>query len=173
MNNLRVKALIECSVFAAVIAVLSLISIPLPLGVPVTLQIFSVSLAGYFLGPKKGVAATSVYLAVGLMGLPVFAGFQGGFQVLLGPTGGFLAGFVLLAFFTGIASKFEKQIKAFLIGLIGLALCHILGTAQYSFYSLLSFYKAFLIVSAPYLIKDVLLLYLALFVSGKIKKKLI
>lgn len=173
MKNLRIKALIECSVFAAVIAVLSLISIPLPLGVPVTLQIFSVSLTGYFLGPKKGVAATSVYLAVGLIGLPVFSGFRGGFQVLLGPTGGFLLGFIFLALFTGIASKYENKVKAFLVGFTGLALCHILGTVQYSFYSLLSFYNAFLIASAPYLIKDILLLYLALFVSGKIKKKLI
>ena len=87
---------------AAVMAVLSQISIPLPTGVPVTLQTFAVALCGYVLGVGMGGSALAVYLALGAVGLPVFAGFSGGVGSFLGVTGGFLWGFFLMSLLCGL-----------------------------------------------------------------------
>ncbi len=77
-------------------------SIPLPFTpVPITGQTFAVLLIGAVLGSRRGAVSMAVYLAQGLAGLPVFAGGQAGLAVLLGPTGGYLIGFIAAAFITG------------------------------------------------------------------------
>lgn len=83
----RLHKMVMVGVFAAVMAVLSQISIPLPTGVPVTLQTFAVALCGYVLGVQMGGLALAVYLAIGAVGLPVFAGFSGGIGAFAGVTG--------------------------------------------------------------------------------------
>ncbi|THJ67360.1 biotin transporter BioY [Arthrobacter echini] len=92
------------AVFAALIAALSILpGIPVgPLGVPITLQTLGVLLAGIVLGPARGTAAVLLYLVVGLIGLPVFSGFSGGFGVLAGPTAGYLLAFPLAALVAGL-----------------------------------------------------------------------
>lgn len=83
-----------------VIAVSSQISIPLPNGVPMTLQTFSVALAGFCLYKNnKGLKSIIAYLFLGLLGMPVFAQGKGGFVSLIGLTGGFLIGFIFLVYF--------------------------------------------------------------------------
>ena len=91
------------AVFAALIAALSIVpGIPVgPLGVPITLQTLGVVLAGVVLGPGRGTAAVLLYLAAGLIGLPVFSGFSGGVGVLAGPSAGYLLGFPLAALLAG------------------------------------------------------------------------
>ncbi len=92
------------AVFAALIAALAILpGIPVgPLGVPITLQTLGVMLAGVVLGPARGAAAVLLYLAAGLVGLPVFSGFSGGFGVLAGPSAGYLVAFPLAAFVAGL-----------------------------------------------------------------------
>ncbi|MGO9412364.1 MAG: biotin transporter BioY, partial [Spirochaetia bacterium] len=81
--------------FSLIIAVSAQVSIPLPFTpVPVTLQTFAVVLTGALLGSRRGAAAIVAYLAEGLAGLPVFSLGRAGFAHLLGPTGGYLVGFV-------------------------------------------------------------------------------
>lgn len=88
--------------FAALIAVCSLIAAPVgPAGVPITLQTFAVLLAGLSLGPRRAFLAVALYLAVGLVGMPVFAGGHGGVAVLAGPTAGYLMAFPLAAAVAG------------------------------------------------------------------------
>lgn len=91
------------AVFAALIAALAILpGIPMgALGVPITLQTLGVMLAGVVLGPGRGAAAVLLYLAAGLIGLPVFSGFTGGFGVLAGPSAGYLIAFPLAAFVAG------------------------------------------------------------------------
>ncbi|WP_298252530.1 biotin transporter BioY [uncultured Arthrobacter sp.] len=92
------------AVFAALIAALAILpGIPVgPLGVPITLQTLGVLLAGLVLGPARGTAAVLLYLVAGLIGLPVFSGFSGGFGVLAGPTAGYLLAFPLAALVAGL-----------------------------------------------------------------------
>ena len=91
-KKMSAKDMAFTGMFAAVIAVLSQIAIPLPSGVPVTLQTFAVALAGYTLGMKLGGLSAIVYVLIGAVGVPVFSGFKGGLGSLTGPTGGFIWG---------------------------------------------------------------------------------
>lgn len=95
------------AVFAALIAALAIVpGIPVgPLGVPITLQTLGVMLTGVVLGPGRGTAAVLLYLAAGLIGLPVFSGFSGGFGVLAGPSAGYLIAFPPAALVAGLLAK--------------------------------------------------------------------
>ena len=77
-SRLRSKTIVLTGMMAAILAVLSQISIPLPSGVPITMQTFAVALAGFTLGIWQGSASVLIYLLLGLIGVPVFAGFSGG-----------------------------------------------------------------------------------------------
>jgi biotin transport system substrate-specific component len=116
------------ALFAALIAAGAFISIPLPLSpVPVVLQNLFSLLAGLVLGPALGAAAVGLYLAAGILGAPVFAGAGGGIARLLGPTGGFLLGYLLCALTAGFIAGPPRQgevlsrrrlILAILVGLL-------------------------------------------------------
>lgn len=97
-NPARDIALI--SVFAAFIAVCSIISIPIG-AAPITLQTFAVLLAGAVLGANRGFLAVLLYLAIGAIGLPVFAGGSAGLAVFVSPTAGYLVSFPLAAWLAG------------------------------------------------------------------------
>ncbi len=87
---------------ALLIALGARVRIPIPFSpVPVTAQTLVVLLAGALLGPKRGVQAVALYLLAGLLGWPIFAGAGGGLAVLLGPTGGYLIGFIAAAYIVG------------------------------------------------------------------------
>lgn len=89
-------------VLTAVIVIMAQIAIPMPLGVPMTMQTFAVTLAAIILGPKNSAVASIVYLLLGAVGLPVFSNFTGGFSRLAGPTGGFLLSFPIMAYIIGL-----------------------------------------------------------------------
>lgn len=94
-------------VFAALIAVLAFAP-PIPVGnagVPITMQTLGVALAGLALGPWRGAAAAGLYVALGLLGLPIFAGFTGGLGVLAGPSAGYLLSYPLTALITGLIAR--------------------------------------------------------------------
>lgn len=171
MNN-KTKNIVLTGTMAAVICVLSVWQIPLPLlGVPLTFQVFAVCLSGYFLGAKKGVIATAVYILIGAVGLPVFSGFRGGFSVLAGPSGGFVFGFLLIAFFAGLSSG-KGRGAALLFGLMGILLCHTVGVLQLMIVADTSLISSLLTVSLPYIPKDMLLAFAAYLFSGVLKRKI-
>ena len=91
---------------SALIAVSAWVAVPLPFSpVPVTGQTFAVLLVGSLLGSRRGAASALAYLAEGSFGLPVFAGGASGAHILAGPTGGYLAGFVLGAWLCGALAE--------------------------------------------------------------------
>ena len=96
-NNM--KTMCSVALFTAVICILSIWQIPLPSGVPITLQTFALALCGYVIGAKLGAISATLYLLLGLIGLPVYAGMAAGPGVLFGPTGGFIFGFIFLSLF--------------------------------------------------------------------------
>ena len=83
-QNQKVRDLVYIAVFTAIIAVLAQISIPMPGGVPMTLQTFAVPLAGLVLGTKRGTLSALLYVLLGTLGVPVFAGLSGGPGIVLG-----------------------------------------------------------------------------------------
>ncbi len=167
----KTNAMVFTALMSAVLCVLSLISIPLPSGIPFTFQTFAVSLCGYLLGIKFGLISLLVYLALGAVGLPVFSHAQGGLQVLIGgPTGGFLFGFIPLVLLCGISLFFAWKFIPPIFGIIGLILCNLCGVLQYAYITQTPLYVAFCTVSLPFIFKDAFLVIGAYLVSVAIKK---
>jgi len=109
------------SAFTALIIVGAIFSFPAPWNplVPMTLATLFVILTGMLLGPWRGLAAVGLYLFLGIAGLPVFSGGQGGFQVIAGPTGGFLLGYLPAAFSAGIIVRVGRgQLYALIIAAV-------------------------------------------------------
>ena len=106
------RGMARTAMMAAVTAALAQIAIPLPGNpVPVTLQVLGVLLAGLLLPPAQALASQAIYVALGAVGLPVFAGGRGGFHVLIGPTGGYLWGFILGAYLAARLSSSAAAAK--------------------------------------------------------------
>ena len=157
------------ALFTAIIAASAWISIPTPMGINLSFSLFGVCLAGFCLGIKGAISSTAVYIVLGAVGLPVFSQFAGGFGVLFGVSGGFLWGFLLSAYLCAKAKKITgKAIKHILI-LLAVIVCHIFGLVQYCIITGNGIFVSFLSVSLPFLIKDIFLVYLAQFISKKIK----
>ena len=168
----RLHRRVVAGVFAALLAVLSQISIPLPTGIPVTLQTFAVALCGFALGPGLGAAAVGVYLALGAVGVPVFAGFSGGIGSFVGMTGGYLWAFLPMAFLCGLGARQKNRALALTVGFGGLAVCHLCGSFQFALVSAVSPWNAFLLASAPYLLKDAASLVVAYLAAAAILRSL-
>lgn len=119
-STLELRMIVCCALFTALIIIGGYISIPIPIGpVPIAMADFFVMLAGLFLGTKYGFAATAVYVVLGTLGLPVFAGGGAGLAVLFGPTGGFLVGYLFTAAIIGaIAGKGKSSVLRILIALL-------------------------------------------------------
>ena len=119
-SNIKLRMTVYCALFTAFIIIGGYISIPIPVGpVPIALADFFVMLTGLFLGWKYALVSVVLYLVLGALGLPVFAGGRAGLAVIFGPTGGFLFGYLLMAASIGfIAGKMQKSIAVYLFALI-------------------------------------------------------
>jgi biotin transport system substrate-specific component len=129
MRNNRLFDLILAAMFAAVIAILAQFSIPMPL-VPLTLQTFAVGLVVSILGRRVGTWAVLIYILMGVIGLPVFAGGAAGIHVVFGPTGGYIVGFIAAALVIGTIIEKTKFNLTWLIvaNLVGALVTLVIGT---------------------------------------------
>ena len=112
------KEMVLVGMFAAVLAVISQISLPMPTGVPITIQVFGVALVGASLGSRLGTTATLVYVLLGAIGLPIFANFSGGVSSIVGVTGGYIWAWPIMAWLCGIRPKTENKTKNLVISII-------------------------------------------------------
>lgn len=161
-STLYVQDICHIALFTALIAVLAQISIPLPGGVPLTLQTFAVPLAGLVLGCRRGTLATAVYVLLGAAGVPVFANFSGGLGIVLGVTGGFIISFPLMAFLAGLGAK--KSVKSPLLWLwlvLGALANYAVGTVWFIFAAKSSLAAALTACVIPFIPTAVLKIILA------------
>lgn len=168
MRN-KIDKMTRTALCVAIVSVLSQLSIPIGTTF-LTLQIFAVALVGYLLGSKASLVSVTVYIFVGAVGAPVFAGFRGGFSVLIGYTGGFIFGFIPLCVLCGIAKC--GKITRVLFGFLGVIVCHLLGVVQYMLLSDLDFISSFTLVSLPYILKDMVLIVCACALAEIISKRI-
>ena len=129
--KLSVRDMAYIALFAVVMAICSWISVPYM--VPFTLQTFGVFLAVGVLGGKRGTLAVFIYILLGCVGVPVFAGFSGGIGVVLGSTGGYIVGFLVQALIMWAMERIPSNqsvisIVSMVLGLIG---CYAFGTAWF------------------------------------------
>ncbi len=130
-TSFHTRDLVLTGIFAALIAVCSWISIPT--AVPFTLQTFGVFMAVEMLGGKRGTLAVLVYLLLGAVGLPVFAGFTGGMGIITGSTGGYIVGFLFGALVMWMMETVlpKGTVTSILAMLAGLLVCYALGTVWF------------------------------------------
>lgn len=141
MKTITTREIVSTALMCAIISVLAPLAIPLAGGVPVSMATFAVMLAGAICGPKWGTLSTLLYVIIGAVGLPVYANYASGFGNLVGPTGGYLIGYIPLAFCVGYGYwKFGKEktgvqkIAALVISiLIGEVILYILGTVWFMY----------------------------------------
>jgi biotin transport system substrate-specific component len=152
---MKIKFLIFSSLFAVLISIGSYIYIPIPFTpIPITLQLFFVILSGILLGPIYGFLSTFIFLILGAIGLPVFAGGGSGIGHIFGKTGGYLFGFLIASFLSGYLFKLNKKLLPISI-FSGIFIVHLFGTLYLSYILKISLYRAFLIGSLPFLLVDV------------------
>ncbi|PLV56908.1 biotin transporter BioY [Thermotoga sp. SG1] len=163
------RELVKAGIFTALIAVGAWISIPIG-PVPFTLQVFFVFLSAYILGKKYGTLSIAAYVLLGAIGLPVFANFKGGAQVLVGPTGGYLFGFILGGFVIGLLSEKRENFVWYLVsGLSGLGIIYVLGVFVLNFY-VHDIKKAVALGFAPFIWFDLIKLVVAAVIALRLKK---
>lgn len=164
---MKIRNMSRCAVLAAVMAVCAWISVPLG-DQAVSLQTFALFLTLGILGGKSGTLTVLVYLLLGAVGLPVFTGFRGGMGILLGPTGGYLWGFLTACLIYWI---FETKLPRWLNMAFVLLICYICGTAWYYFaYAPGAVWPVVMTCVVPYLIPDAVKLLLALPLSHRLKQ---
>lgn len=168
--KLSLSKQVRAAVMAAVLCVTSQVAVGVG-DVPLTLQTFFIALTGVVLGARLGALTVAVYLLVGACGLPVYAGGLGGVGRLLGPTGGFLVGFALLAFFCGLGGG-GPYWRQFLWSLLGLVALDALGTAQLMFVARLSLPAALASAVLPFVAKDIACLAAAIALGRIVKNRL-
>ncbi|MCX7904035.1 MAG: biotin transporter BioY [Caloramator sp.] len=168
---MQIKRITKVAMFAAILSVLSFVSIPIGT-VPITLQTFGVFLSGLVLGGKEGALAVLVYILLGAVGLPVFAGGRGGFEVLIGPTGGYLISFPIAAFILGKCVKFNNKILDMLIVILCVFIIYAIGVPYLKYVTGMDFQRALKIGMIPFIIPDIIKAATAYFISVEVNKRI-
>ncbi|MCL1830190.1 MAG: biotin transporter BioY [Oscillospiraceae bacterium] len=160
--QLSVDRIARVAVMTSVISVSAMIALPLPFTpVPLSLANLTIMLSGVLCGVIDGTLAVIMYILLGMVGLPIFAGFNSGIGVILGPTGGYIMGYPILAFLVGYLSRvFSRRLKRFTAHLIsmaiGLIVLYLFGCSWYILTTGVSVTAAISVTIIPFLPGDLL-----------------
>jgi biotin transport system substrate-specific component len=166
----KLRWMVLASLMAALTAVGAYIHVPIG-PVPIVLSTLFVLLTGLLLGSHWGLASMGLYLLVGAIGIPVFAGGRGGLTHFLGPTGGYLFGYVLSAWITGLISEYSRgllilEIFAVLVGSLAI---YGLGVPWLKWVTQMSWTKTLMVGMVPFLIGDAVKASVALILARSIR----
>ncbi|MBR5317000.1 MAG: biotin transporter BioY [Lachnospiraceae bacterium] len=176
MKN-NVKNLTFTALMTAILCIIGPIVIPIGM-VPMSFTNMAIYLTIILLDRKKAMITVALYLLIGFVGLPVFAGFSAGAGKMFGPTGGYLIGYLVLSFISGILLEHMKgqrkqkiwyQILALIMGNIGL---YLVGTLWLMYQSRLNMMTALSVGVFPFLIFDVIKILLSVSIGNSIKRRL-
>jgi biotin transport system substrate-specific component len=176
-SHTKVRDLAYIALMAALLAICAWITIPIG-AVPFTLQTFGVFAALSLLGGRRGTIVILVYICLGLIGLPVFAGFNSGAGVLLGATGGYIWGFIAMGLvYWAITAKLGEKLPVQIVAqVLGLVICYALGSVWFlQVYtagdSVMTMWGVLAACVIPFVIPDLVKLALALVISNRVKKQ--
>lgn len=171
-NKLRMMMI--TALFAAIISVLAQVAIPMPLGVPITGQTLAIGLAATILGSRYGTLSATLYLIIGAIGVPVFAQMTGGLGIVIGPTGGFLVGFIPTTFIMGYyLEKTSFTVKnALIANIIGMFVTLFFGTAWLKIFANLTWPAAFAAGFTPFIIGGFIKAFIAATVGIMVRERL-
>ena len=171
-DKLKLKDLIIYALFAAVTAICSQITIPLPFTpIMISLGTFAIMLTSALCSVKfkfGGLVSVFIYIGLGAVGFPVFQGFKGGLNVLIGPTGGYIIGYLLMAIVIGLLYSNRKIANIFVLILSDLVL-YTCGTLWFMVSTGNGLWQSLMLCVIPFLIGDFIKLALAYVTIGRIK----
>ncbi len=183
MRSKKTIQMAEVALMSAVLCVISPFTIPIPFSpVPMSLALFGLYLTAMLLGAKKGVVSVLIYLLLGTVGLPVFSGLSGGVGILLGPTGGYLIGYVPCALVIGwmrrdVAKKGSLSNRWQMVWnggamAIGTVVCYTFGTVWFVIVmkGTYTLPQALVVCVVPYLIFDVVKILAAAVIGVPVQK---
>ncbi len=171
----KVKQLAVIGLMSAILCIVGPLTLVLPFSpIPLSLCTLAIYFIVYTFGMRIGLISTTIYILIGCVGLPVFSGFMGGVGRILGPTGGYLLGYLLLALIFGLfADKWSTNKWMCLCGMVlGTLACYFVGTLWLSFQTSVSFLTAFATGVLPFIPFDCVKMVFALFASIHIRKRL-
>ena len=160
------------ALLAALICVLGPLSLPIG-PVPIALGSLAVYLAAYIGGKYRGTMAVLLYLLIGLVGVPVFSNFSGGIAKLIGPTGGYLIGYIPMALLIGAASDKGRRVIVLIAMIAGTLILYALGTAWLAVSAHMGFIQALSAGVIPFIPGDLLKIAAAAIISPKIKSRIV
>ena len=175
MQTSKTKAMTMMSLMTSVLCVLGPITLPIPISpVPISLVTFLIYLSVYIMGMRYATISCLLYLLIGFIGLPVFSGFTGGVGRILGPTGGYMIGYVFMAVISGffIERWMSKRILHVAGMVCGTLICYLFGTMWLSRQAGMSFYAALGAGVIPFLIGDSIKIVIVVSMGPFIKKRL-
>ncbi len=165
------RNLVIMGMFTALLCVMAQISIPTQ-PIPFTLSLFAIFLTGALLPPRYAFLSVLSYVLLGTFGLPVFADYKGGPQIITGMTGGFIVAYPIMAFVTALANRYRKNLRTVALSfgmLLSLVICYLLGSFWFTVVSGKSFSFALSVCVYPFILFDCIKIALAVFVSHMIR----
>jgi len=173
MKKIDISQMAVIGVMTAVLCVLAPITLPIGL-VPLSLANFVIFISVYVLGIWKGTVSCILYLLIGLIGVPVFSGFSSGPAKLLGPTGGYLIGYVFMALIAGFfIDRFKCRKLPSLLGmLLGTLVLYLLGTVWLAYQAGMTFMAALWAGVIPFIAGDLAKIIIALFLGPILRERL-
>lgn len=176
MKNLNTKSIVMIALMSAILCCFGPITIVLPFSpIPISLASLALYLSAYLLGKKQAVISCFIYLLIGVIGIPVFSAFSAGPSKLFGPTGGYLLGYLILTYISGLfieknRSRLSVQILGMILGTVG---CYCLGTIWLSIQSQITPLSAFLVGVVPFLPGDCIKIILTCVLGRTLYKRLL
>jgi biotin transport system substrate-specific component len=174
IDKTSTKGMVYAALFGALTAAGAFIVIPLP-PVPITAQTFFLNVAAILLGGPLGAVSQFIYVMLGIVGIPVFAGGKAGLGVLFGPTGGYLLGFIIAAFVIGMINRMKKNAGIFwhiFSMLIGMLIIYSIGSIQLSLVAKMSFPNALAVGVLPFIPGDIIKIILAAIICSRLKGRI-
>ncbi len=163
---MKLSKISQIAILTAIFSIIAPIAIPVPFSpVPISLATFIVYFYSYNLKLRDCLFIIILYLVLGTIGLPIFAGYNSGLQVLLGPTAGYIYGYLFIIIFIYIFKKSNHKTVHFLGFIMGTATCYLIGTVWLSFYLKIRFFDALLIGVLPYLFGDIIKISFTILIS--------
>lgn len=174
-SSSKTKSMVIIALMAAVTCILGPLSLAIPISpVPISLTNLAVYFTVYVLDRKRGTISYLLYLLIGLVGVPVFSAFTGGPGKLFGPTGGYLIGFIFMAYICGFfIDKWPSKLYMHFIGMVlGTAVCYLFGTVWLAYQAGMGFYAALGAGVIPFIPGDLVKIVIALIAGPVIRKQL-
>lgn len=169
---MKTKDMTKIALFTAITCILAPNSIPIG-AVPISFTNLVLYISVYILGTKKALISYVIYAILGAVGLPVFSGYSGGLAKLVGPTGGYLVGFIFLVIISGIfVEKYKNKFLHILGMILGTAAAYLFGTIWYCVQSHVGFAEASLVCVVPFVVFDLIKIFIAVMLAGTVKNRI-